>query len=225
MVGVAVVGGDVRYTCGTQRASRRHRHHLGADRPLLRPGRHRPRRHARLRISRSRPTHRRASGCREALRHRAGRHKVNVDPQSSVIGTVVGILPGAGGSIAGLVSYSEARRSSPHSGALRHRRARRRHRHRSGQQRHRRRRLHPDAGARHSGHAARRDHPRRAAGAGHQDRPDAVHAAGQIVYTFIFGLLIATMLMLPVGLLIGRYAYQSIIAHPEGAAGADAWPS
>ena len=35
--------------------------------------------------------------------------------RSSVIGTLVGILPGAGGSIAGLVSYSEARRSSPNS--------------------------------------------------------------------------------------------------------------
>ena len=32
--------------------------------------------------------------------------------RSSVIGTVVGILPGAGGSIAGLVAYSEARRAS-----------------------------------------------------------------------------------------------------------------
>jgi putative tricarboxylic transport membrane protein len=34
--------------------------------------------------------------------------------RSSIIGTIVGILPGAGGSIAGLVSYSEARRASRH---------------------------------------------------------------------------------------------------------------
>ncbi len=33
--------------------------------------------------------------------------------RSSVIGTVVGILPGAGGSIAALVAYSEAKRTSP----------------------------------------------------------------------------------------------------------------
>ncbi|MFT5590685.1 MAG: putative tricarboxylic transport membrane protein, partial [Bradyrhizobium sp.] len=40
------------------------------------------------------------------------RSKVNL-VRSSLIGTVVGILPGAGGSIASLVSYSEARRVSP----------------------------------------------------------------------------------------------------------------
>jgi putative tricarboxylic transport membrane protein len=34
--------------------------------------------------------------------------------RSSVIGTAVGILPGAGGSIAGLIAYSEARRTSKH---------------------------------------------------------------------------------------------------------------
>ncbi|MCW5631235.1 MAG: tripartite tricarboxylate transporter permease, partial [Rhodoferax sp.] len=40
------------------------------------------------------------------------RSKFNL-ARSSIIGTVVGILPGAGGSIASLVSYSEAKRASP----------------------------------------------------------------------------------------------------------------
>jgi putative tricarboxylic transport membrane protein len=33
-----------------------------------------------------------------------------------------------------------------------------------------------------------------------------------LIYTFIFGLLIATLLMLPVGLLMGRYAYGAIVS-------------
>ena len=32
--------------------------------------------------------------------------------RSSIIGTIIGILPGAGGNIANLVAYNEARRSS-----------------------------------------------------------------------------------------------------------------
>lgn len=35
--------------------------------------------------------------------------------------------------------------------------------------------------------------------------------SGSIVYTFIYGLIIATILMLPAGLLIGKYAYKSIV--------------
>jgi len=38
---------------------------------------------------------------------------------------------------------------------------------------------------------------------------------GSIAYTFIYGLIIATLLMLPVGLLIGRYAYKSIVTIPK----------
>ena len=41
----------------------------------------------------------------------AWRQKFNM-LRSAVIGTVVGILPGAGGSVASLVSYAEARRAS-----------------------------------------------------------------------------------------------------------------
>jgi putative tricarboxylic transport membrane protein len=48
----------------------------------------------------------------EALRITLG-SKLNTI-RSSLIGTAVGILPGAGGSIAGLIAYSEARRSSKH---------------------------------------------------------------------------------------------------------------
>jgi putative tricarboxylic transport membrane protein len=38
-----------------------------------------------------------------------------------------------------------------------------------------------------------------------------------IVYTFIFGLILATILMLPVGLLIGRFAYGAIVRAPKSA--------
>src|SRR3546814_1406941 len=53
-----------------------------------------------------------APGLPEALAA-AWRGKVNL-LRSSIIGTLVGILPGAGGSIAGLVAYSGARRASKH---------------------------------------------------------------------------------------------------------------
>src|SRR3546814_5868672 len=36
-----------------------------------------------------------------------------------------------------------------------------------------------------------------------------------IVYTFIYGLLLATVLMLPAGLVIGRYAYRFIVTVPK----------
>jgi putative tricarboxylic transport membrane protein len=36
-----------------------------------------------------------------------------------------------------------------------------------------------------------------------------------MVYTFIYGLIIATILMLSVGLIIGRYAYKSIVTNPK----------
>jgi Uncharacterized protein conserved in bacteria len=36
-----------------------------------------------------------------------------------------------------------------------------------------------------------------------------------IVYTFIFGLALATIIMLPLGLLMGRYAYKFIIKVPK----------
>ncbi|WP_347918549.1 tripartite tricarboxylate transporter permease [Paracoccus marcusii] len=135
--------------------------------------------------------------------------------RSSVIGTVVGILPGAGGSIAGLVSYTEARRSSPRSGNFG-----------KGE---------PD------GVIATEAANNATVGGGFiptlvlgipgtppdaiilgallvqgiQIGPQLFTGEADIVYTFIFGLLIATVLMLPAGLLIGRYAYRSIISFPK----------
>lgn len=45
--------------------------------------------------------------------------------------------------------------------------------------------------------------------------PTMFQQSGSIVFTFIYGLLIATVLMLPAGLLIGRYAYKSIVTIPK----------
>ncbi|MAN56778.1 MAG: tripartite tricarboxylate transporter permease [Paracoccus sp. (in: a-proteobacteria)] len=140
--------------------------------------------------------------------------KFNV-ARSSVIGTVVGILPGAGGSIAGLVSYTEARRASTRSANFG-----------KGE---------PD------GVIATEAANNATVGGGFIPTlvlgipgtpPDAIilgallvqgikigpqlfTSEANIVYTFIYGLLIATILMLPAGLLIGRYAYRSIIAFPK----------
>lgn len=144
------------------------------------------------------------------------RDKVNVI-RSALIGTVVGILPGAGGSVASLVSYSEARRAS-------------RTPERFGQ-------------GEPAGVIATETANNATVGGGFIPTlvlgipgtpPDAVilgallvqgiHIGpalftdqGAIVYTFIFGLLIGTLLMLPIGLVVGRYAYKSIIAIPKAA--------
>ena len=135
--------------------------------------------------------------------------------RSSVIGTVIGILPGAGGSVAGLVAYSEAKRNArpdQHFG--------------QGE---------PD------GVMATESANNATVGGGFIPTlvlgipgtpPDAVilgallvqgvrtgpalfEQGGSIVYTFIYGLLIATVLMLPAGLLIGRYAYKTIVNVPK----------
>lgn len=136
--------------------------------------------------------------------------------RSSIIGTLVGILPGAGGSVAGLVAYSEAKRTAkPHQ--------------RFGEGE-------PD------GIIATESSNNATVGGGFVPTlvlgipgtpPDAVilgallvqgvrtgpalfeSGGGSIAYTFIYGLIIATVLMLPVGLLIGRYAYKSIVSIPK----------
>lgn len=144
----------------------------------------------------------------------AWREKFNLI-RSSVIGTVVGILPGAGGSIAGLVSYSEARRASKN-----------RENFGKGEP---------------GGLMATESANNATVGGGFIPTlvlgipgtpPDAVilgallvqgvktgpelfTGQGSIVFTFIFGLFIATILMLPVGLVIGRYAYKTIISVPK----------
>lgn len=142
------------------------------------------------------------------------REKFNVI-RSSVIGTIVGILPGAGGSVASLVSYAEARRA-----------ARRGQHYGQGEP---------------GGVIASESANNATVGGGFIPTlvlgipgtpPDAVilgallvqgvrtgpalfEAQGAIVYTFIWGLFIATALMLPVGLVIGRYAYKSIVTIPK----------
>ena len=47
--------------------------------------------------------------------------------------------------------------------------------------------------------------------------PSLFADGASIVYTFIFGLLLATVLMLPVGLMIGRFAYGAIVRAPKAA--------
>lgn len=140
--------------------------------------------------------------------------KVNV-LKSSVIGTLVGALPGAGGSIAGLVAYSEARRAN--------------------------RRAPPYGEGNPGGIVATESANNATVGGGFIPTlvlgipgtpPDAVilgallvqgvrtgptlfSTGSDIVYTFIFGLFLATLLMLPVGLLIGRFAYGTIVRAPK----------
>ena len=45
--------------------------------------------------------------------------------------------------------------------------------------------------------------------------PSLFTSGGHVVYTFMFGLLIATVLMLPIGLLLGRYAFETVAAVPK----------
>jgi len=142
------------------------------------------------------------------------RSKVNLI-RSSVVGTIVGILPGAGGSIASLVAYSEARRT-----------AKRQSNFGKGE---------PD------GVLATESANNATVGGGliptlvlgiPGTPPDAVILGAllvqgirtgpslfgeqsSIVYTFIYGLIIATLLMLPMGLLIGRYAFKSVVTIPK----------
>ncbi|MEM8652410.1 MAG: tripartite tricarboxylate transporter permease, partial [Pseudomonadota bacterium] len=135
--------------------------------------------------------------------------------RSSIIGTLVGILPGAGGSVAGLVAYSEAKRNAK-----------------------------PDQNfgeGEPDGIMATEASNNATVGGGFIPTlvlgipgtpPDAVilgallvqgvrtgpslfDGGGSIVYTFIYGLIIATILMLPIGLLIGRYAYKTIVTIPK----------
>jgi len=144
------------------------------------------------------------------------REKLNL-LRSSVIGTLVGALPGAGGSIAGLVAYSEARRTA---------------------------RSKPPYGEGNPGGIVASESANNATVGGGfiptlvlgipGTPPDAVilgallvqgvrtgpalfSGGSDIVYTFISGLFLATLLMLPVGLLIGRFAYGAIAQAPKAA--------
>lgn len=135
--------------------------------------------------------------------------------RSSLIGTLVGILPGAGGSIASLIAYSEARRASSRA-------------ERFGQ-------------GEPGGILATESANNATVGGGFIPTlvlgipgtpPDAVimgalmvqgirvgpslfQSGDDTVYVFMTGLVIATLLMLPVGLIVGRYAYRFIVNVPK----------
>jgi putative tricarboxylic transport membrane protein len=140
--------------------------------------------------------------------------KVNLI-RSSVVGTLVGILPAAGGAVAGLVAYSEARRTSrtPErfgKGAV-------------------------------DGVIASESANSATVGGGFVPTlvlgipgtpPDAIilgalmvqgirvgpnlfSEQGDIVFTFIIGLLLATVMMIPTGIIIGRTAYRAITSIPK----------
>lgn len=211
MIGVAVIGGDTRYTFGSSAL-------LGGIDivsaliglyciPVLIDMVARPDRHLE-----PAPMGR---GFRffEALGHCA-KNAFNLI-RSSLIGTLVGILPGAGGSIASLVSYSEARRAS-------------RNPERFGK-------------GEPGGLLATESANNATVGGGFIPTlvlgipgtpPDAVILGALlvqgirigpelftqqsgIVYVFMLGLLIATVMMLPLGLIIGRYAYRFIVNTPK----------
>lgn len=211
MVGVAVVGGDVRFTLGAQVL-------LGGISlvpaliglycvPVLIDLVATPDPH--LKVLPGRAGYR----LKEAF-DIIWRNKVNT-LRSSIIGTVIGILPGAGGSIACLVAYAEARRSAKNPEQY-------------GQ-------------GEPNGVIATETANNATVGGGFIPTlvlgipgtpPDAIILGALLVqgirvgpglftqqssiaYTFIFGLLIATLLMLPAGLLLGRYAYKSIVATPK----------
>lgn len=211
MVGVAEVGGDVRFTGGTQTLLG------GLDIvsaliglycvPVLIDLVATPAPHMTM------GQHGKGFRLGEALRE-CWQGRVNL-ARSSIIGTVVGILPGAGGSIASLVSYSEARRSS-----------RSPERFGTGEP---------------AGVIATESANNATVGGGFVPTlvlgipgtpPDAVILGAllvqgirvgpqlfteqsEIVFTFMYGLILATVLMLPVGLLFGRYAFRLLIAIPK----------
>jgi putative tricarboxylic transport membrane protein len=135
--------------------------------------------------------------------------------RSSAIGVVIGILPAAGASIAGLLAYSEARRVAPEPARFG-----------TGE---------PDGviASETSNNASIGGTfiptlvlgiPGAPADAiilgalmvqGIRTGPSLFNEQASIVWTFMWGLMLATLLMLPVGLVIGRYAYRSIIGLPK----------
>ena len=135
--------------------------------------------------------------------------------RGALIGTFIGILPGAGGSIASIVSYGEAKRTSKNKDNF--------------------------GKGEPEGLVASETANNATVGGGFIPTlclgipgtpPDAVILGAlliqgiktgntlftqqsDIVYTFIFGLALATLIMLPLGLLMGRYAYKFIIKVPK----------
>lgn len=211
MVGSAVIGGDIRYTMGTEILQ------SGISVvpaliglfciPVL------------IDLVGSGEEHLKMTGrvsgfrLREAIRVVLG-NKVNL-ARSSIIGTVIGILPGAGGAIAALIAYSEARRSSKQPNSF--------------------------GTGNPAGIIASESCNNATVGGGFiptlvlgipgtpadavvlgallvqgvKTGPSLFTQQSAIVYTFMFGLIIATLFMLPAGLVLGRYAYRSIISVPK----------
>ncbi|SJN14606.1 Tricarboxylate transport membrane protein TctA [Halomonas citrativorans] len=210
-IGIAVVGGDIRYTFGSQVL-------LGGIEivsaliglyciPVLIDLVASPESHLKV------DEKQRGIRLREGLMH-AWIGKFNL-LRSATIGTGVAILPGAGGSIASLVSYSEARRAAKDSSSF--------------------------GKGNPQGVLATEAANNATVGGGFIPTlvlgipgtpPDAVILGALLVqgfrtgpelfttnanitYTFVGGLFIATCLLLPLGLLIGRYAFKSIISIPK----------
>lgn len=210
-VGVAVIGGDIRYTFGSQVL-------LGGIEivsaliglyciPVLIDLVATPAAH--LKVDESNRGMRLGEGMELAWKG-----KLNL-LRSATIGTGVAILPGAGGSIASLVSYSEARRvaSEPESfgkgnpqGVL-------------------------ATEAANNATVGGGFIPTLVLGIpgtppdavilgallvqGFRTGPELFTTNAGITYTFVAGLFLATCLLLPLGLLIGRYAFKSIISIPK----------
>lgn len=146
----------------------------------------------------------------------AWRNKVSLT-RSSIIGTIVGILPGAGGSIASIVAYAGARRTSKTP-----------ERYGEGE---------PNGllatGSASSATVGGGLVPTLVLGIpgtapdvvilgalmtqGVRTGPVLFSQQSPIVYTFIYGLAIATALMLPLGLVIGRYAFKFVVSIPKAA--------
>lgn len=210
-VGVAVVGGDIRYTFGTPVL-------LGGIEtvsaliglyciPVLIDLVATPEAHLKL------GEQQRGIRLREGMSHVLN-GKFNL-LRSATIGTGVAILPGAGGSIASLVAYSEARRAARDSASF--------------------------GKGNPQGVLATESANNATVGGGFIPTlvlgipgtpPDAVILGALLVqgfrtgpelfttnasitYTFVAGLFLATCLLLPLGLLIGRYAFKSIITIPK----------
>ncbi len=135
--------------------------------------------------------------------------------RSSVIGTIVGILPGAGGSIAAIVAYAEAKRGAKDADGWGH--------------------------GNPQGIVATESANNATVGGGLiptlvlgipgtpvdavilgallvqgiRVGPSLFSEQSSVSYVFMYGLIIATLIMLPVGLLLGRYAFKLIISIPK----------
>jgi putative tricarboxylic transport membrane protein len=211
MVGTAVVGGDVRFTFGSAGL-------LGGVNivaaliglfciPVIIDLAAKPEGHIEMQHS--------GRGFRlpEALAE-SWRGKWNL-LRSSLLGTFVGALPAAGGAVAALIAYAEARRASGRPQAF--------------------------GKGEPQGILACESANNATVGGGFIPTlvlgipgtpPDAIilgallvqgirtgpnlfEEQSGVIYTFMYGLLIATVLMLPLGLLLGRYAYRSVISVPK----------